>query len=329
MRSRVAWLELGGVLGIGVVAAGLWVGVSAALGRGAPAAASTTAAPTDLETALKKAQANGKYRMLLRQFKVAKDAETYQDFKDLGYREMAEYAGFKDLPAGHWVYVAPYWYIWRDLTSVQRPKRNWGPEQATGEPDTNMAGDIVTAWASQSQDNQEEWLMTEYDDFVSPTAVMVYETYNPGALYRVTAFKPDGEEVELWKGTDPTPTDAGIGVSEIPVKVTFKTNRVKIYIDSPSVPGWNEIDAVGLRDKNKTMHWAVAAEASSTYAAPYPTEAQLQAQAEAELREASRLNIASRRELMDAQDRIKKLEDEVRQLKDVVEQLKKDKEKGK
>jgi hypothetical protein len=325
MRNRLGWLELGGVLAAGALAAALWVGVSASNGRAA--APAPTAAAADLEAALQKARVNGKYRMLLRQIKVDKDAETYQDFKDLGYRSMAEYAGYKDLPAGHWVYAAPYWYIWRDLASVQRPKRQWGPEQATGEPDTMMAGDIVTAWASASQDNQEEWLMLEYGDLVTPTAVLVYETYNPGALYRVTAFKPDGEEVELWKGNDPTPTDSGIGVSEIPVKVNFKTNRVKLYIDSPSVPGWNEIDAVGVRDKNKTMHWAVAAEASSTYAPPYPPDGETATTAAVEDRPVPRA--AERMQLREAEKRIQKLEDEVRSLKDAIEELKRDRNKDK
>ena len=328
MRPCFGGLDLGGVLGVGILAAGLWLGVSAANGR---APAGPPAAPADPEATLQKARVNGKYRMLLRQIKVEKDVDTYTDFKDLGYRTMPEYAGYTGLPAGHWVYAAPYWYIWRDLSSVQRPQREWGPEQATGEPDTNMAGDIVTAWASASQDNQEEWLMLEYQNLVEPTAVLVYETFNPGALYRVTAFKTDGEEVELWKGTDPTPTDAGIGVSEIPVKADFKTNRVKLYIDSPSVPGWNEIDAVGLRDKNKTMHWAVAADASTTYAAPYPPEGSAPPTVATVAADAvlSSLRTMDQAKLREAEERIKKLEDEVKDLKATVEELKRDRNKDK
>jgi hypothetical protein len=320
MRTRVVWWTLGGALASAVV---LFFGLGNTLPNGRAAAPTATpAVPAGLEEAFRKATVNGKYAMLLRQIKVEKDVETYQEFKDLGYRVLPEYGGFKDLPAGHWVYAAPYWYIWRDLTSVQHQKRNWGPEQATGEPDTNMAGDIVTAWASASQDGQEEWLMLEYQDFITPTAVLVYETYNPGALYRVTAFKPDGEEVELWKGTDPTATDAGMGVSEIPVKAAFKTNRVKIYIDSPNVPGWNEIDAVGLRDKNKTMHWASAVEASTTYAGPFTDVA---------IDDLPVLTIPRRGaemvQLKAAEDRIKRLEEEVRALKDAVEELKNPKNK--
>jgi len=290
MRKRISWVVLGGLL---VLAGRVVLGADAA---------------TTAEEALKKAQLDGKYRMLLHQIKVEKDAETNPQLKDLGRQTRTEYAGHTDLSPGYWVYNAPYWYVWRDKTSVQRPKRDWGPEQATGEPDTQMAGDIVTAWASASQDGQKEWLMLEYDEFVNPTAVLVYETYNPGALYRVTVFKPDGEEVEVWAGTDPTATDAGMGVSEVPIKINFKTNRVKIYIDSPSVPGWNEIDAVGLRDKNKKMHWAIAAEGSTTYAPPYPD-----GDVPAPPKTVAQLN----------EERMDRLEREVRELKEAIEELKK------
>ncbi len=229
----------------------------------APTLAAPKALP--LEEALVKARVNGKYRMLLRQFQAEADVKEQGEFMDAGMRDTKAYAGETDLPKGYWVYVYPNWYIWRDLAATPLPNRPWGPEQACGEPNTEGAGDIQTAWASLSQDDQDEWLMLEYAEPVVPTAVLVYETFNPGALYRVTAFKLDGQEVEVWKGTDPTPTDAQNGISEVPVKVDFKTNRIKIYIASKSVPGWNEIDAVGLRSKNKTQ-WAIACEASSTYA---------------------------------------------------------------
>jgi hypothetical protein len=293
--------RLGSILLITLAAAGCW-----ALATWRPAA---TAAPSDepnLEQLLKRATADGKYRMLLVQFKVEKDRDQYGAFRDLGLSSRKTYGEHSDLPKGHWVYAAPYWYIWRDRTADQKPKRGWGPEQATGEPDTNMAGDIVTAWASQTQDDQDEWLMLEYAEPIQPTAVLVYETYNPGALVRVTAFRLDGEEVELWKGQDPTTPDNEMGVSEIPVKAKFKTNRIKLYIDSKSVPGWNEIDAVGLRDKDQKMHWAVAADASSTYAPPY---------------ESLPARVVDN-PLNAQENRLRRLENEVRELREMVQELK-------
>ena len=60
-----------------------------------------------------RAHVNGKYAKLLRRLKVPQDRQTYQDFSDYGtYPATAEYAGYKDIPQGYWVYVYPYWYIW-------------------------------------------------------------------------------------------------------------------------------------------------------------------------------------------------------------------------
>ncbi len=143
--------------------------------------------------------------------------------------------------------------------------RNWGPEQATGPPNTQQAGDVTTAWASATEDGQREWLSLQYARPVVPKAVLIYETYNPGALTKVSVFKPDGTEIQIWSGKDPTRPAKQKGISAISVKVDFKVKRVKIYLDSVATAGWNEIDAVGLRDSAGKTQWAVAAEASSTF----------------------------------------------------------------
>jgi hypothetical protein len=152
----------------------------------------------------------------------------------------------------------------RDLSA----KRAWGPEQAIGEPDTPEAGDQATAWASRSPDDMEEWLICDYENAVMPASVSVHETYNPGALYKVTAFNEAGEEVIAWEGEDPTPRSEPKGISVIPVKLDFATKRIKLYLDSPAVPGWNEIDAVAIEDEDGQKQWAIDIECSTTYAEP-------------------------------------------------------------
>jgi hypothetical protein len=259
------------------------------------------APPMDLEKSFKKASVDGKYAMLLNQFKDEKDGEELGEFHEYGYRNKTEHNGQKELCAGYWVYVKPYWYIWEKRTDSKRQPRSWGPEQATGEPNVAAAGDNPNAWASKTEDSEDEWLLLEYDQSIIPTHVLVHETFNPGAVNRVTVFKLDGTEVEAWKDTDPTAVGSGQGISEIPLKVDFKTTRVKLYIDSKNVKGWNEIDAVGLRDKAEKVHWAVHAAASSTYAQPYPAEDKTAAH----------------------EEKIERLEAEIKKLKKTIEELKK------
>ena len=79
----------------------------------------------------------------------------------------------------------------------------------------------------------------------------------------------------LWSGEDPVKCDAGMGVAYVPVKADsvkadFATDCITIYLKSTKVPGWNEIDAVGLVDQQGQLQWATTAEASSTYADQIP-----------------------------------------------------------
>jgi hypothetical protein len=147
-------------------------------------------------------------------------------------------------------------------------KRAWGPEQATGEPDTKVAGDISTAWASSTPDGADEWLDLEYAEAVKIASVQIFETYNPGAVYKVTGFnEPGGEEI-LWEGKDPTDPKKDLGTSEIPVKGKLITKRIRIYLKSKEFPGYNEIDAVSIKDADGKVQWATKATASTTFAEP-------------------------------------------------------------
>jgi hypothetical protein len=155
-----------------------------------------------------------------------------------------------------------------ELYRIQNPDVAWSVEQATGPPNTTGPGDIRTAWASASPDSQQEWLLLEYESAVTPIAIHVHETYNPGAVVKVTHVPHFGLERALWEGTDPTQPSAGTGMSVLPVTAGIKTGRIKIYIDSPAVAGWNEIDAVGLEYKvgsGTEIVWAKRAKASTSY----------------------------------------------------------------
>ncbi len=172
------------------------------------------------------------------------------------------------------VVVISILFAWRRdrqllIEQFRNREANWGTDQVIGEPDTPGYGDIPTAWASATQDGQKEWLVLKYDKRVTPKHILIHESYNPGAVYQVGAFDRLGIEHVVWKGIDPTPQGSNRGVSKIPIPAKFKTNRIKVYINSPMVPGWNEIDAVGLVDTWGGKQWASDATASSSYAAQF------------------------------------------------------------
>jgi hypothetical protein len=142
--------------------------------------------------------------------------------------------------------------------------RSWGPEQVVGHANTDRAGDISTAWASRQPDGSEEWLHVNYDRPVDISEIRVRETYNPGAISKITALLPNGQEVTVWEGTEP-PATAPVDTAFAP-QTRVQANSVKIYMDTSRVPGWNEIDAVELIGSDGTRQWATSATASSTYA---------------------------------------------------------------
>jgi hypothetical protein len=280
MASRSSSILLGGA----ILLAGLVSAAASPYPEKRPPALREQKPPSPPPTAAQteKATCGDKYANLLRTIHVPGDVATYGEFHDWGKWSGTAYAGEKNIPPGYWVYVKPHWFVWSTRIRViappqqppppppppppVKPSRDWGPEQACGKPDTHSAGDMPTAWASKTPDDRDEWLQLEFAKPVRPVAVLVHETYNPGALVRVTAVDDAGKETELWRGKDPTKPTEKSGISEIPVKVGLPVSRIRLHLASRRVPGWNEIDAVGMLDATGKTHWAVSATASSTYA---------------------------------------------------------------
>jgi len=141
----------------------------------------------------------------------------------------------------------------------------WSAQQATGPPDTMTDGDHQTAWAPAQADGGEEWLMTEYAKPVEVAQVIVRETCGPGCITKITSVTDAGAEVPLWQGEPPKNTSPSDTVFNIPPGTT--TGRIKVYLDTRLVPGWNEIDAVQLVGRDGSKQWAKDASASSSYGA--------------------------------------------------------------
>ncbi|HAJ36813.1 MAG TPA: hypothetical protein DCL15_14110 [Chloroflexi bacterium] len=131
--------------------------------------------------------------------------------------------------------------------SSQYTDDSWSAQQATGAADTPEAGDIKTAWAAASADVEAETLVLVYAQSVNPTGIEIYESYNPGAVARIEVLDPNTDDwVVVWEGVADT-AGKEIAVFRPPLTpVDFATDQVRLTIDEPLIPGWNEIDAVKL-----------------------------------------------------------------------------------
>lgn len=80
--------------------------------------------PLAAKEARAKATMDGKYSDLLIKIKVESDFGKYGEYHTFGKWNGSSYAGHTNLPSGHWVYVYPNWYIWKNTREplVFKPK---------------------------------------------------------------------------------------------------------------------------------------------------------------------------------------------------------------
>jgi|GEM_PF-5042759 len=101
------------------------------------------------------------------------------------------------------------WASGAEATS-QYNSTTWSAMQATGAPDTPACGDFTTAWASATSTGQDSLTLT-YDTPVLPSAINVYQSYNPGAITHVEVLPADGAPaITVFEGVDPTTACPGV-----------------------------------------------------------------------------------------------------------------------
>jgi len=139
----------------------------------------------------------------------------------------------------------------------------WSADQAVGSPNTPTAADAGTAWAPREPDGGAEWLQVGFAKAVEVAEVRVRESFNAGAISRITA-QVGGAEIMLWQGV--AGTSRRLRDFVVRPGPGLVTDTLTIHLDTTRSPGWNEIDAVALVGRDGSRQWASSARASSSYA---------------------------------------------------------------
>jgi hypothetical protein len=134
--------------------------------------------------------------------------------------------------------------------SSQYTTTNWSAQKALGPPNVYPnCGDNSEAWASAGADNTREFLELGYTFQAHVNRVTIYQTVAPGAVD--TVYLRDASTHNWIKVFDRTATVDGCGYSnalEINFTETnYNVDAIRIAINSPAVPYWNEIDAVTIQ----------------------------------------------------------------------------------
>jgi hypothetical protein len=120
----------------------------------------------------------------------------------------------------------------------------WSPVSANGPPNVYPAhGDNRAAWASQNADVGLEWLQVQFP-LTAARAVVVVETFHPGALVRIDDLSNPNAPVILWEGSTLPIQSSRVLSLELPAPRYITT--IRLVADTSRVSGWYEIDAVGL-----------------------------------------------------------------------------------
>ena len=140
----------------------------------------------------------------------------------------------------------------------------WDANQALGTPNTYpQYGDIPTAWASSGSDNQREFIQLSYDDPSPISFIDIYETFSPGAVDTVYVKNPNTGLFEIVYTSTASLQPAVARILHIAFPLTsFDVSEIRIALNSPAVPDWNEIDAVAIGEEPNYL-WSTGATTSS------------------------------------------------------------------
>ncbi|NMB11316.1 MAG: hypothetical protein GX977_03420 [Firmicutes bacterium] len=141
----------------------------------------------------------------------------------------------------------------------------WSAAQMVGAPDTYPRyGDIDTAWTTAYMNTTDNvWADLQYAEAIIVEKIEIYETYNPGAITKVELIDEAGSSYEVWRG------DAWIAPKQSRIlrisntRVETPIKRVRLYLDCSKIPGYNEIDAVGITGRRPTQITYTAPTSSS------------------------------------------------------------------
>ncbi len=146
------------------------------------------------------------------------------------------------------VIMAPATMVWADKVvevSSEYQTMEYSAKQTLGAPDVYPAGaDEPKAWATLGLDNPNEFVTVSFTTPVIGEAVWVYETYNPGAVKKITITTTEGDKVIYDAAAKPIGACAHI--RSAPTMTCAPISQVRIDLGSELVDGWNEIDAIGI-----------------------------------------------------------------------------------
>jgi hypothetical protein len=140
----------------------------------------------------------------------------------------------------------PQWASSVRALSSEYSSSSWSAQQVLGAPDVYpRSGDDAHAWASRDADAPVEFIEVGFATPQRARQLQIFETLNPGAIDRVELISASGKHIAIQRDATQPTGGAAIGTYDLGCTVE-PIVAARITLASAKVPGWNEIDAVGL-----------------------------------------------------------------------------------
>lgn len=114
-------------------------------------------------------------------------------------------------------------------------------------------GSSGSAWSPKDDSNKDdEWIQVGFDSAQFVAQISIHENYNPGTIYKIIFFDEKNESNEVYENKDFKFIDLNSRMFYLSMKRTkYKVKEVKIILKTSHVPGFNQIDAIGISDEQE------------------------------------------------------------------------------
>jgi outer membrane protein OmpA-like peptidoglycan-associated protein len=119
--------------------------------------------------------------------------------------------------------------------------------QALGVPNRlPNSGESICAWSPALPDNtQEEFIRVRFDTLMPIQQVLVLENTGAGSIVKITATDELGK-VHTLLNQNTSVNSGGVFRWVLPQMTTFSVRSLTVVLQTNKVPGWNQIDAIGI-----------------------------------------------------------------------------------
>jgi outer membrane protein OmpA-like peptidoglycan-associated protein len=136
-----------------------------------------------------------------------------------------------------------------EFSNIEKPQSNeFRAVQVLDKPNKLPAiGESPVAWSPARDSNPDgEWIKVGFANPMKIEQVAVAENYNPGSITHVYVYDVADKEYLVYRNLNVAPISAGGRMFPIFQKTDFEVSAVKIMMNTAKIPGFNQIDAIGI-----------------------------------------------------------------------------------